>query len=59
MLINPDSIEDPERRASIRSEQQLIMQKMRQAHITNTSNVFDMFEQFPYLGGSGSGLSEY
>ncbi|KAL8492339.1 hypothetical protein ACS0TY_023813 [Phlomoides rotata] len=59
MLINPDSIEDLERRASIRSEQQLIMQKRRQAHMTNTSNVFDMFGQFPNLGGSGSGLSEY
>ncbi|KAL8491553.1 hypothetical protein ACS0TY_023232 [Phlomoides rotata] len=59
MLINPDSIEDPERRASMRSEQQLIMQKRRQAHMTNTSNVFDMFGQFPNLGGSGSGLSEY
>ncbi|KAL8548223.1 hypothetical protein ACS0TY_007518 [Phlomoides rotata] len=59
MLINPDSIEDPERRASMRFEQQLIMQKRRQAHMTNTSNVFDMFGQFPNLGGSGSGLSEY
>ncbi|KAL8521313.1 hypothetical protein ACS0TY_011737 [Phlomoides rotata] len=53
MLINPDSIKDPKRHASMKSEQQLIM------HMTNTSNVFDMFGQFPNLGGSGSGLSKY
>ncbi|KAH6774335.1 hypothetical protein C2S51_012739 [Perilla frutescens var. frutescens] len=57
LMLNLDMIVEPDRREYFRSQQQ-ILQKWKEAEQANSSS-FTMFGNFPDLGGSGSGLSDY
>ncbi|KAL8528294.1 hypothetical protein ACS0TY_005920 [Phlomoides rotata] len=59
-MIDPNSIDDLDRRAEIIFEQSVVIDKRKQARMSSsTNNMFNMFGNFPDLGGSGSGIPPY
>ncbi|KAL8557507.1 hypothetical protein ACS0TY_004809 [Phlomoides rotata] len=58
LMIDPNSIDDLDSRAEIIIEQRALIEKRKQVS-SSANNMFNMFGNFPDLGGSGNGTPPY